>query len=129
MRRWVLIGALLTAVPALAQPPVPVERVTFREAIARATERNPSTAIAAAGILRAEALLAQARSATRVQVNGNVTSTTQNRGVKFEDTTVTPQTSVTGLLDVRLPLYAPALWARRAEAQEATGVAALIAGR
>lgn len=119
--------AVLTPLSLYAQPPAPTERVTFREAIARATEQNPSTAIAAAGILRAQALLAQAQSATRLQINGNVTSTTLNRGVKFEDTTVTPQTSVTGLLDVRMPLYAPALWARRAEAQEATDVAALSA--
>ena len=52
-------------------------------AIKRAVERNPSSAVAAAGILRAEGLLAEARSASRLQVNGNVVTTTLNRGVEF----------------------------------------------
>src|SRR6266536_4993857 len=57
--------ALALTVPSagslLAQTPVPVERVTFEEGISRAIARNPSTAIASAGILRAEALLTEAR--------------------------------------------------------------------
>jgi outer membrane protein TolC len=125
VRGAVVVALLAFAAPLYAQPPTPAERVTFREAIARATERNPSVKIAAAGILRAQGLLAQTRAATRPQINGNVTSTTLNRGVKFEDTTVTPQSSVTATLDLRMPLYAPALWAQRAEAQEAIEVAAL----
>ena len=48
-------GAALRCV--VAQTPAPIERVTFDEAIARAIENNPSAAIAAAGILRAEGLL------------------------------------------------------------------------
>jgi outer membrane protein TolC len=122
-----LVVALASAPPVLAQPPQPVERVTFADAISRALARNPSTAVAAAGILRAQALLAQARSDTRLQVTGNATSTTLNRGVEFEGTTVTPRTSITGSLDIRMPLYAPALWARQAEATEATEVASLNA--
>jgi len=121
------LGVALCAAPAAAQPPVPSERVTFRDAVSRAMERNPSAAVAAAGILRAQALLGQARSVTRPQINGNVTSTTLNSGVTFEDTTVTPRSAVTGVLDLRMPLYAPALWARRAEAEEAVGVANLSA--
>ena len=45
------------------------------------------------GILRAEGLLRQARAATRLQVNGNVTTTTLNTGVEFQGSTVTPQNS------------------------------------
>jgi len=117
----------LCATAVSAQPPTPTERVTFDEAIARATSRNPSAAIAAAGILRAEALLAQARSSAGLQINGNVTSTTLNRSVAFEGTTVTPRSSVTGTLDLRYPLYAPAVWARRVEAQDSVEVAGLSA--
>src|SRR5262245_17392382 len=80
--------------------PAPVEQLTFREAVDRAVTKNPTAAIAAAGILRAAAVIDQARSASRLQVNGNAVSTTLNRGVKFEDTTVTPQTSLTAGLDV-----------------------------
>jgi outer membrane protein TolC len=113
---------------AAAQTPEPIERVSFTQAIERAIARNPSTAIAAAAILRAEALLAQARSTAQLQVNATATSTTLNRGVEFEGTTVTPRTSITGALDVRFPLYAPALWARRVESQDAVAIANISAG-
>jgi outer membrane protein TolC len=124
--RYVVL-ALLVAQPfraALgAQPPTPVERVTFDEAIARATKNNPSAAIAAAGILRAEGLLAEARSGSRLQVNGSVVTTTLNRGVEFDGSVVTPRNQVTAGLDVRMPLYAPARWARTAQAGDAKRVA------
>ena len=107
----------------IAQPPAPSERVTFDEAIQRAVRNNPSAAIAAAGILRAEALLMEARSASRLQVNGNVTTTTLNRGVEFDGAIVTPRNQLGASLDVRLPLYAPARWARTAQADEARHVA------
>jgi len=127
VRRAVACASVLfSAHVALAQmPPQPTESVSFAQAIERAVARNPSAAVAAAGILRAQALLASARADERLQVNGNVTVTTLNRGVKFEDTTVTPSNSLLGTIDIRMPLYAPATWARRAEAEEATGVATL----
>jgi outer membrane protein TolC len=122
---WCLI---LGAAAARAQtPPPPAERVAFDEAIRRAVERNPSTAIAAAGILRAEGLLTEAQANTRLQINGTITTTTLNRGVEFQGATVTPQNQVSGALDVRLPLFAPARWARRAQAQDAKSVAELSA--
>ncbi|MCC7417303.1 MAG: TolC family protein [Acidobacteria bacterium] len=107
--------------------PPPIASLSFEEAIQRALERNPSSAIAAAGILRAEALLSQARAGTLLQVNGSVSTTTLNRGVKFEETTVSPRNQVTGAMDIRLPLYAPAQWARRAQAEDARDVAELSA--
>ena len=55
-----------------AQTPAPLNRVTFQQAIDRAMSNNPSAAVAAAGILRAEGLLRQARAATMLQVDGNV---------------------------------------------------------
>jgi len=80
---------------ALAQTPAPVERVTFDEAIRRAVEKNLSAAIAAAGILRAEGLLLDARSASRLQINGTVSTTTLNTSVEFQGVTVTPRNSLT----------------------------------
>jgi len=122
-RSLVLSIALLTPAIASGQTPPPIERVTFDDAIARATKNNPSAAIAAAGILRAEGLLTEARSATRLQVNGNVTTTTLNRGVEFSGETVTPRNQLTASLDVRFPLYAPVQWARAAQAADTKGVA------
>src|SRR5437773_1669964 len=113
-------------VPSLAaQAPTPTERVTFQEAIKLAIERNPSSAIAAAGILRAEGLLTEARAANRLQVNGGITTTTLNRGVEFGGQTVAPQNSVVANLDVRMPLLAAAQWARRAQAEDTRHVADL----
>jgi outer membrane protein TolC len=110
-----------------AQTPQPTERVTFREAIDRAIAKNPSSAIAAASILRAQALVDQARAGSRLQVNGNVTTTTLNTGVEFEGTTVTPRNSVTAGLDIRYPFYAPATWALQAQARDNAGIAELSA--
>jgi outer membrane protein TolC len=121
-----MIMALLVAPAAsTAQTPEPVERVTFRDAIQRAVEKNPSAAIAAAGILRAEALLQQARAGAGLQVNASVTTTTLNKGVEFQGTTVSPQNSATGVIDVTMPIYAPAAWARRTQALDQKTVAEL----
>ena len=116
---------VLFAAAAHAQTPVAVERVTFQQAIDRAIANNPSVAVAAAGILRAEGLLAQARSATRLQVSGNVTTTTLNTGVEFQDTTVVPRSQVTASLTVDQPIVAAAAWARRAQAKDNVQIAEL----
>ncbi len=123
--RKAAVVALTVVSPAVAagQTPAPVERVMFDEAIPRAIEKNPSAATAAAAILRAEALLADARAASRLQVSGAITTTTLNRGVQFDGATVTPQNQVTASLDVRMPLYAPARWARAAQAGDTRLVA------
>src|SRR5262249_8283948 len=72
-------------------------------------------------------LLDETRSGSRLQINGTVVTTTLNRGVEFDGTTVTPRNQVTGTLDVRMPLYAPAQWARTAQATDNTRVAELNA--
>ena len=109
-----------------AQTPAPVARVTFKEAIDRAIEKNPTVAAAAAGILRAEGLLRQARAATRVQVTGAVTTTTLNRGVEFQGSTVTPRNQVTASLTADMPIVAAAAWARRAQAEGTKNVSELV---
>lgn len=127
----VVLGCFLVVVaqvfrPAVsAQAPAPVERVTFQQAIDRAIANNPSTAVAAAGILRADGLLRQARAATMLQVDGTVTTTTLNTGVSFEDTVVSPRHQITGALTLDQPLIAAAAWARRAQAQDNRQIAEL----
>src|SRR5262252_555842 len=119
------ICASMVSATALAQPPTPVERVTFQQAIDRATSNNPSAAVAAAAILRADGLLRQARAATLLQVNGSVVTTTLNTGVSFQGTTVTPQNQVTASLTADMPIVAAAAWARRAQARDNVTVAEL----
>jgi outer membrane protein TolC len=105
--------------------PAPVVRVTFKDAIDRAAEKNPSVAAAASGILRAEGLIRQARAGTLLQLTGNVTTTTLNRGVEFQGSTVTPRNQVTASLNADMPIVAAAAWARRAQADDVKTVAEL----
>jgi outer membrane protein TolC len=119
------LAICVLATNAFAQTPAPVEKLTFTEAVQRAIAKNPSSTIAAAGILRADALLREARSSFRPQVSASVTETTLNTGVMFQGLTVTPQNSVNLLLDARMSVYAPAAWAARVEAQDQRGIAEL----
>src|SRR5436309_2883593 len=105
--------------------PAPVVQVTFKDAIDRAIEKNPTVAAAASGILRAEGLIRQARAATLLQLTGNVTTTTLNTGVEFQGTTVTPQNQITASLSADQPIVAAAAWARRAQSLDAKNVAEL----
>jgi outer membrane protein TolC len=108
-----------------ATPPVPSERVTFQEAVDRAVKNNTSVAAAAAGILRAEGLLRQARAATLLQINGSSVVTTLNRVVEFGGQTVVPRTQVSATLAFDQPMVAAAAWARRAQAEDQQRIAEL----
>ena len=121
---WVL-GAWVPGARVLAQAPVPAEQLTFQQAVDLAVAKNASVAVATAGILRAEGLLAQAHAATRLQVTGNVTTTTLNESVEFSGSTVTPRNQVTGALTVDMPIVAAGAWARRAQAADNRQVAEL----
>jgi outer membrane protein len=106
------------------QPPVvPPERVTFDEAVRRALDRNPSVVSAAADILRAEGLLNQARAVVLpgVAVTGTNTTLDDSRGLAGQ--TFTPQNTFNAALSVSMPLFAPAQWARRVQAEDDKRVA------
>ncbi len=122
-----LVAVSLCVRPAIAvaQAPTPTERVTFDEAIRRAVEKNPTVVAAATGILRAEGLIRLARAATRLQITGNVTTTTLNTGVDFQGSVVTPQNQVTASLTADMPIVAAAAWARRAQAEDVKSVSQL----
>ena len=124
-RRLCVLALRLAARCRAAQTPQPVDRVTFQQAIERATARNPTIAVAAAGILRAEGLLQQARAATRPFVTANVTTTTLNTGVEFSGSVVTPRNQMPGSITADMPIVAAAAWARRAQAMDDTAIAEL----
>ena len=105
--------------------PPPVVRITFADAIQRAQEKNPTVAGAAAGILRADALVRQARAATLFQLSGSVTTTTLNEAVEFAGQTVTPRSQVGASLTASMPIVAAAAWARKAQALDAREIADL----
>lgn len=129
-----LLAALLCALPsALAaqqvqtQPAPPAERVSFEEAVRRATTANVSVAIAAANILRADAILRQARAATLPAVELNATNATLDSSRGFEDTQLSPRNTFSASIPLSMPLFAPVQWARRTQAQDARDVAEVSA--
>lgn len=107
------------ASPAAAVP----QKLTFDEAVRRAIARNPSAVVAAAEILRAQALVTEARSLTLPNVNVSGTNTTLNRARGLGDQVFTPQNTFSAALGVSMPLFAPSLWARRVQALDAQHVA------
>ncbi len=120
----VLAMGLALSTPAFAQAPV-VETVTFDEAIARAVEKNPTIAIAAANILRSEAILQQARAAVMPRVGATVTNTTLDTGREFGGETVQPQNQSVFAAQASAPILAAAQWAARAQALDQVGIARL----
>ncbi len=110
-----------------AQQPAPPAAVTFKEAIERAVAKNPSVAGAAADILRADAILQQARILAYPNIALNATNTTLDRSRLLNGAASTPQNQLivtgaaTGLL------YAPVIWALRAQAGDARRNSELLA--
>jgi outer membrane protein len=120
MRKGLLL-VLMIATPAGAQPAI--ERLTFDEAIQRAITRHPTIAQAAAGILRAEALLQQVRSVSLPSVDATVRSTTIGPVPEFSGQTIVPRTQVNAAGNFVVPLLTPVRWAQRAQARDQVFVA------
>jgi outer membrane protein TolC len=104
-------------------PVVPPERVTFDDAVRRALDRNPSVVSAAADILRAEGLLKQARAVILPGVEVTGTNTTLDGSRGLEGQTFTPQNTFNAVVSLSMPLFAPAQWARRVQAEDNKRVA------
>jgi len=120
---WLCVAALLlAAATAYGQTPT-IEPVSFDEAVRRATTANPSVAIAAANILRADAILQQARAATRPAISAEASNLTLDSARKVDGDVVSPQNTFSATIPVSMPLYAPVQWARRAQAGDQRRVA------
>jgi outer membrane protein TolC len=102
-------------------------RITFADAIAKATTRNPTAQQAAAEILRAEALLGQVRAGSLPQVTASATNTTLNDSRSFGTTVTTPQNQITAAVAASMPLYAPTQWALRVQMMDTRQVAEFAA--
>ena len=122
---WAAVRVTAAAAALAQTAPAPAIRVTFKEAIDRAIEKNPTVAAAASGILAAEGLIRQARAATLTRVFADITWTNLNQGVEFQDSIVTPQRQVTASVTAGQPILAGAAWARRAQAADTKNVAEL----
>ena len=118
---------LSLVVPAGAQPVTSpsMESVTFEQAVSRAVEKNPTVAIAATSILRAQGLLQQIRSASLPRVTGSITNTTLDKELAFDAGVVQPRNQWVFGISASVPVLAAAQWAANAQAKDRLEVARL----
>lgn len=121
----VALGAAILAVVAAtaAAQSAPPRRVEFQQAIEQALARHPSVAQAMTSVTQAEALLQQARAATRPNLTGGVTNITRDTAVAYQGGVIQPQNQFTFSATADMPILAPALWAARGQAQDQVDVA------
>lgn len=112
-----VIAAVLLASPAAAQERA-AQAMTFDEAIRRAVTGHPTTEQAAAGILRAEAVLQQVGAQSRPALDATLTTRTIGPVQQFAGEAVNPRTQLTTGVNLVVPLLTPVRWARRAQAQD-----------
>lgn len=99
-----------------------IERLTFAEAIDRATKNNPTVAQATAGIMRAEAILRQVRSSSLPNLSATVTTSMTNP-VKFGGQSVIPAVQTQTMPVLSVPILTPVAWAQRNQAGDQIVVA------
>ena len=117
---FVLLCVVLT--PALTAAQV-MERISFVDAIRRATANNPTAQQAAAGILRAEALLQQVHSRTRPSIDASVSLDVIDPVSSFDGNNITPRAQTATSATFRAPLWTPLAWALRVQASDQVLVA------
>ncbi len=114
-----------TQAPA-ASPPV-VEKITFKAAVDRALARNPTVQEAVAEVLRAEALVVQARSGTLPNLTGAGAYTRLDSARRFGSQIFTPQGVTTANGTLTVPLFDLVAWAAWAHSKNDKEVAELSA--
>lgn len=95
-----------------------IEAITFEQAIQRAIENNPTIQQAAAGILRAEALLQQTRAQSLPSVDGTVSTRTIGPVPEFSGQSIVPRTQLSASLGFAVPVLEPVRWAQRSQAAD-----------
>ncbi len=95
-----------------------IERITFDEAIRRATRNNPTIAQAAAGIVRAEAILQQVRSSSRPSINASFSTNVIDPVTRFAGASIIPRTQTQTLGTLSVPVLTPVAWAQRNQAAD-----------
>ncbi len=126
-RAAAVLASLVLLCPAglSAQTTPPTESVTLDQAVERALKNNPTVGQAIQGILRAEALLQQARAVTLPQVNASFTGVVNSTERKFDDVVTSPRMQGTIAASASMPVLAAAAWAARNQAKDQIEVANL----
>jgi multidrug efflux system outer membrane protein len=108
MRRALLPGLLLAG--RVAHGEESVEQVTLDEALRRARQQAASLAIAHADLLRAEALVSQARAGVLPQLTANATLTRLDGDRTIGERVLVPATGAGANLQLSVPLLAGPRW-------------------
>lgn len=95
-----------------------LEAITLDEAVQRALAGNPSVRQAAAGILRAEALLQQTRAVSLPSLGASLTTTVIGPVPEFAGENIVPRAQLNTMLGLAVPLVMPVQWAQRHQAQD-----------
>jgi outer membrane protein TolC len=111
---FILTFALLNAV-ATAQD---LERVTFEEAVRRAVERHPSVRQAALDVLRAQAVLQQARGRTRPILDASFSTFLIGPVTSFSGQNIVPRVQTATGAALNVPIFTPVGWAERNQAAD-----------
>jgi outer membrane protein TolC len=122
-----LAASLLLAVPLAASAQPAPARITLDEAVRRALSRNPSVGIAVAEIQRAHALLREVRSFALPTITGNGVATLLDSARTQGTTVFAPRDSLSGNIQLVVPLVAPQRWAGWSHASEQVEIARLSA--
>ena len=95
-----------------------LETITFDEAIRRAIANNPTIQQAAAGIVRAEALLQQTRALSLPSVEATLSTRVIGPVPEFSGQSIVPRTQLNASLGFAVPVLQPVLWAQRNQAAD-----------
>ena len=95
-----------------------IEQVTFEEAVRRAVTSHPTLQQAAAGILRAEAVLQQVRSRSLPSVEATFSTNVIDPVTRFSGASINPRTQTVTSTSVSVPLLSPVRWAERHQAED-----------
>jgi outer membrane protein len=123
VRSAMILGLVVSMAVAAAAQERQAQPMTFDEAIARAVASHPTVAQAAAGILRAEALLQQVAARSRPSLDASVSTRTIGPVQEFAGEAINPRTQLTAGVSLAVPLLTPSRWAQRAQAQDQVLVA------
>src|SRR5688572_354308 len=117
MRKTLLMASLLAWIPICASAQV-VETVTFEDAVQRAVKNHPTVQQAAAGILRAEAILQQVRARSLPTVDASFATNVIDPVTEFSGASINPRTQTVTAAELSVPLLTPVRWAERAHAAD-----------
>lgn len=124
----VVAALLLIFAPVKAEgPTIAPKNYTFEQALRRVIERNPSSLTAEQEVLRAEALVREARAASLPTLTGNATGSRIDHERSLGTRVVQGAQSLSANVQLAVPIIAPQHWAQWSHASDAAAVSRMSA--